>query len=133
MIEVERLCIDTNSVIELLREGSVAPSLFPRARRIALPLPALGELLTGAYSSRRTQENLLALNKVTSAWTLLAPDEETAHVYGRLRTIVRDMPRATQARVNDLWIAALCIEHSLPLLTNDGGFDVMPGLTVIHW
>lgn len=132
MIEVERLCIDTNSVIELLR-GSVAPSVFPFSRRVVLPVPALGELLTGAYSSRRTQENLAALKKLTSAWTLLAPDEETAHVYGRLRAIVRDMPQSTEARMNDLWIAALCIQHSLPLLTKDHGFDVMPGLSVIHW
>jgi predicted nucleic acid-binding protein len=35
--------------------------------------------------------------------------------------------------VNDLWIAALCIQHSLPLLTNDRGFNGIENLEVIHW
>jgi len=33
----------------------------------------------------------------------------------------------------DVWIAALCIQHDVPLLTNDRGFDTIPELTVIHW
>ena len=37
------------------------------------------------------------------------------------------------SKMNDFWIAALCIQHGLPLLTNDKGFDNIPGLTVIHW
>jgi predicted nucleic acid-binding protein len=32
-----------------------------------------------------------------------------------------------------LWIAALCIQYDFPLLTNDGVYDRVPGLTVIHW
>lgn len=35
--------------------------------------------------------------------------------------------------MNDLWIAALCLQHALPLLTNDRGFDTIDGLAVIHW
>jgi predicted nucleic acid-binding protein len=37
------------------------------------------------------------------------------------------------SKLNDLWIAALCLQHDLPLLTNDHGFDHIAGLTVIHW
>jgi predicted nucleic acid-binding protein len=39
----------------------------------------------------------------------------------------------TASKINDLWIAALCIQHNLPLLTNDAGFDHISRLTVIHW
>ena len=35
--------------------------------------------------------------------------------------------------MNDMWIAALCIQHDVPLLTSDHGFDIITGLTVIHW
>ena len=40
---------------------------------------------------------------------------------------------ARSSKVNDLWIAALCIQHNLPLLTHDRGFDHIAGLTVVHW
>lgn len=34
---------------------------------------------------------------------------------------------------NDLWIAAACIQHSLPLLSRDAHFKLVPGLTVQDW
>jgi predicted nucleic acid-binding protein len=72
--------------------------------------------------------------RVIKRWRPLLPDLETARVYGKVRA---DASRAaislTASKTNDLWIAALCIQHDLPLLTNDGGFDHIPGLNVIHW
>jgi predicted nucleic acid-binding protein len=92
---IDGLSVDANSVIELIRKGSSSTAAFPRSRTIFLPLPALGELLTGAYSSHQVEENLSALNKLMAAWTVLSPNAETAHVYGRVRTAVRDMPLST--------------------------------------
>jgi predicted nucleic acid-binding protein len=66
-------------------------------------------------------------------WAILSPDLETARIYGTLRGSTRQATRTTVSRMNDLWIAALCVQHSIPLLTNDRGFDVIPDLTVIHW
>lgn len=34
---------------------------------------------------------------------------------------------------NDIWIAALCLEHDVPLLSNDGHFNNIPELEVINW
>jgi predicted nucleic acid-binding protein len=34
---------------------------------------------------------------------------------------------------NDLWIAALCRQHNLPLLSRDRHFDQVPGLCRISW
>lgn len=34
---------------------------------------------------------------------------------------------------HDLWIAALCLQHRLPLLSNDRDFDDIEGLQVVHW
>ena len=50
---------------------------------------------------------------------------------GRLPHQRLDNIRAS--KMNDLWIAALCLQHTLPLLTNDRGFDSIEGLRVIHW
>jgi tRNA(fMet)-specific endonuclease VapC len=34
---------------------------------------------------------------------------------------------------NDLWIAAICVEHDLPLATVDSHFDYVEGLHVYSW
>lgn len=34
---------------------------------------------------------------------------------------------------NDLWIAAVCMEHNLPLATADGHFDFVEGLRIYSW
>lgn len=130
---IERLAVDSNVVIDLIRKGGPVPPGLLEPGEVLLPLPVLGELLAGAYSSTRSDENLRAIETVVRNWAVLEPKLETAHHYGRLRGLFREMPRATQARINDLWIAALCLQHNLPLLTNDRGFDIIPGLAVLHW
>jgi tRNA(fMet)-specific endonuclease VapC len=39
----------------------------------------------------------------------------------------------TPIPTNDLWIAALCRQHDLPLLSRDRHFDRVPGLRRIAW
>jgi len=129
----DRLAADSNAVIDWIREGGTAASALRDYATILLPLPVLGELFTGAYSSERKADNIAAVERVVAQWTVLAPDAETAREYGRLRARLREMPRISQSRMNDLWIAALCLQHSVPLLTNDRGFATVPGLTVVHW
>jgi tRNA(fMet)-specific endonuclease VapC len=129
---IQRLAVDTNTVVDLIREGGAAAAAFERYETILLPLPVVGELFTGAYASERKGANVSAVERVISRWSILSPDAETAREYGRLRARLREMPQTTHARLNDLWIAALCLQHSVPLLTNDRGFDVVPDLTVIR-
>jgi len=62
---------------------------------------------------------------------VLLADVDSARVYGRLRATAS--AEITGSKRNDLWIAALCLQHNLPLLTNDSGFDRIPALRVIHW
>lgn len=129
---IERLAVDTNAVIGWLRtETSDRPPLRS-ARQIVVPLPVLGELYTGAFSSQRREENLSAIGAVLAKHAVTLPDEETARIYGELRARLR-LQVIGAGKINDMWIAALCIQHELPLLTNDRGFDVIAGLTVIHW
>lgn len=82
--------------------------------------------------SEQIAENLAIIDDLLTTWRVLEPNLETARVYGRLRALYRPT-EMKPSRTNDLWIAALCLQHNLPLLSNDRGFDVIPGLTVIHW
>jgi tRNA(fMet)-specific endonuclease VapC len=128
----ERLALDANAVIDFIRDDRSDPPYVADAREVFLPLSVLGELFVGAYLSRNIEKNLAAVEEYGRRWTVLMPSIETARVYGRIAA-KSGRPPSAQARLNDLWIAAVCIEHGLPLLTSDHGFDVIPGLEVLHW
>ncbi|HET8799323.1 MAG TPA: PIN domain-containing protein [Thermoanaerobaculia bacterium] len=128
---MNKLVADTNAVIEFTRGGN-APQQLRGNDEVILPLPVVGELYSGAHMSQRVQHNLSVVEDLLLVWQVLLPDMETARVYGRLRAALRQ-PAIRHSTLNDLWIAALCLQHALPLLTNDRGFDAIDGLTVLHW
>lgn len=130
---IDRIAVDTNAVIDQARARRVTPPPLEEVVNVFVPLPVVGELFTGAYISTRRDENLSATELVIARWTVLAPDLDTARIYGRIRAQARLLHQIGQSLTNDLWIAALCVQYSLPLLTNDQGFDRVPGLEVIHW
>jgi tRNA(fMet)-specific endonuclease VapC len=127
----ERVAADSNAIIAWFRSGTEVSALR-NTRQLELPLPVVGELYTGVFASARRDTNLAVLEAFLAHHRIMIPDHETARGYGRLRARLRiDNLRAS--KVNDLWIAALCIQHDLPLLTNDRGFDTIPNLRVLHW
>lgn len=126
------LVADTSAIVDFIRLDRRSPPQIRASQRILLPLPAIGELLAGAYGSRRERDNAALVEDLIATWPLLAPDVETARTYGRIRSEAR-LPVIGQSKLNDLWIAALCVQHDLPLLTNDRGFDGIAGLRVVHW
>jgi len=56
---------------------------------------------------------------------------ETANHYSAIRLELKKKGRPIPE--NDLWIASICIEHNLPLVTGDAHFDNINGLEVIRW
>lgn len=124
----QRLAADTNPLVDLLRRDRPDPPPL-RDALVLFPLPVLGELFAGAHSSNRVTENLAKIEELIAKREVLHPDLETARIYGRLRAASGG--HASPSRLNDLWIAALCLQHNLPLLTNDRGFTTVAGLRVI--
>ncbi len=130
----ESLAVDSGAVIDLMREErETPPHLQTEMYSLLLPLPVLGELYFGAFSSQRPEHNVALLRRVTLRWPILAPDEETARIYGQLRVRIVGAAPISPSKMNDFWIAAICVQHRLPLLTNDRGFDRIAGMLVIHW
>ena len=109
------------------RARSPSPELLSRVD-LFLPAPVLGELLYGAVCSRHPQESIAGVVRPQERCTSLAVDWETAVFYSdvrhRLRLKGRPIPE------NDLWIAAVCLQHGLPLLTRDAHYGLVEGLTV---
>ncbi len=88
---------------------------------------------------RRREENAAAVDNLCRRSLLLIPDTETVDFYVRVRRDierVRTIPRTIEKREgfgHDLWIAALCLQHEVLLLTNDGLFRDVSGLRVVNW
>ncbi len=82
-------------------------------------------------ASTRPGENLRRLEGILASFRLIVADAVTAKVYGdvfhQLRVKGRPIP------TNDAWIAALALQHGLPLLTRDGHFREVQGLDVRTW
>ena len=57
---------------------------------------------------------------------VLHPDEQTTHHYGAVYRQLRK--QGTPIPTNDMWIAALVLQHSLVLCARDLHFDVLPQL-----
>jgi tRNA(fMet)-specific endonuclease VapC len=62
---------------------------------------------------------------------LVAVDADTAGQYADIREELRTA--ATPIPENDIWIAALCRQHQLPLASRDGHFDKVRGLKRVGW
>jgi len=132
---IERLALDTSSVVDFMREDRRSPPpQIEAAKTVVIPLPVIGELFHGASCSARPDESRAVVESIIQDWQPLIPDVQTARIYGDIRAAVfRTTGNLGASKMNDLWIAALCIRHDFSLLTNDRAFDRVPGLTVIHW
>ena len=63
--------------------------------------------------------------------TVLDITEPTTHSYAE---IVLELKRKGKPiPTNDIWIAALCRQHSLPLLSRDRHFDLVAGNKRVGW
>jgi tRNA(fMet)-specific endonuclease VapC len=97
---------------------------------VFLPVPVVGELRFGALNSGRPHDNIQRVEKFLAGCQVLDARTSTAEVYARVRLDLKRIGRPIPE--NDIWIAALCIEHDAPLATHDGHFDFVNGLKVVR-
>jgi tRNA(fMet)-specific endonuclease VapC len=98
---------------------------------IAVPAIVLGEYRFGILQSRRRDHYERWLTRYLPAFRQLDVDAETARHYAAIRLELKTA--GTPIPVNDLWIAALCRQHSLAILSRDGHFDLVKGLRRVGW
>jgi tRNA(fMet)-specific endonuclease VapC len=123
--------LDTNGM-SAVADG--APSLEPilrEASEVAVPVIVLGEYRYGIRQSRDRQRYEDWLAESIPNYRVLNIDEETAISYAAVRSELKKA--GTPIPSNDVWIAALCRQHSLPLLSRDRDFDLVRGLRRIDW
>jgi tRNA(fMet)-specific endonuclease VapC len=125
------LILDTNAVSAIADGEASALDLLARAERLAVPVIVLGEYRLGIAQSRYRASYESWLREWIAAVAVLDVDEETTHSYAEIALELKQKGKPIPA--NDLWIAALCRQHSLPLVSRDRHFDLVPGLRRLDW
>ena len=121
-----RIAIDSNRYTDFCRGEDEAVRVFRSAREIVVPLVVLAEQRAGfAYGSRREKnEQILTRFLNAKGIEVLCPDEQTTRVYAELYAYLRK--KGTPIPTNDLWIAALVVQHDIVLFDRDSDFDRLP-------
>ncbi len=120
------MILDTNALSAIAEGELSAAKTFANARHIAIPVIVLGEYWFGIAQSRHKREYKRWLEEMVSISRVLEIDEETALSYAELRGQLK--VAGTPIPSNDAWVAALCRQPSLPLLSRDRHFDLIEGL-----
>ncbi|MDR3688123.1 MAG: type II toxin-antitoxin system VapC family toxin [Fimbriimonas sp.] len=121
-----RAAIDTNRLTDLFRGDKHLGDWLGECDQIYVPLPVLAEIKAGFAGGARRPENEAVLREflLKPTVSVLLPGRETAEHYARLFVQLRIA--GTPIPINDLWIAALVVEHDLVLVTRDAHFRRIP-------
>jgi predicted nucleic acid-binding protein len=125
------LILDTNALSAAADREPAALQVVARAERLAVPVIVLGEYRLGIAQSRRRGACENWLREWIVAVTVLDIDEETTHHYAAIGLELKRLGKPIPA--NDLWIAALCRQHALPVVSRDRHFDLVAGVQRIDW
>jgi len=123
--------LDTNGLSAVADGEAELEPILQRASEVAIPVIVLGEYRYGISQSRDRAQYEDWLAEYLPAFRILAVDEQTAVAYSDIRTELKKA--GTPIPSNDVWIAALCRQHSTPLISRDRHFDDVPGLTRVTW
>jgi len=124
-----RLALDTNRYTDLCRGDAQVVERIEAADEVWLPFIVLGELRAGFAVGSQGPRNEAILRRflLKPGVDVLYADEQTTHHYANVYRQLRK--QGTPIPTNDIWIAALVLQHSLMLYDRDGHFHALPQLT----
>lgn len=125
------IALDTSVAIRFLNGDAAITEKVLALPEIVLPIVVVGELLFGAENSTRPLQNLPRYLEFISACVVVPLGGETAKIYARTRLALKRKGRPIP--MNDVWIAAQCIEQGWVLVTDDTDFGYVDGLILEPW
>ncbi len=125
------IALDTSVAIRFLNGDTAVTERVMSIPEVVLPVIVVGELLFGAENSAQALKNLPQYLEFISACIVVPLGTETARNYARTRLALKRKGRPIP--MNDVWIAAQCLEYGWVLVTDDRDFDYVDGLLLEHW
>lgn len=126
-----KLALDTSVAIRFLNGDQIAVDKVIQLPEIILPTVVVGELLFGAKNSRKSLQNLSQYFEFIKACTTFPLASSTPEIYADVRFALKKKGRPIP--MNDIWIAAQCIENGWILVTDDSDFSYIDGLDLERW
>ena len=113
------VALDTNAYSDFMRGVPSRVQVVRAARHLHLPLMVLAELRAGFAAGNQSSANAANLQRFlgSARVSVLFPDEQTTHHYAQIYLQLRK--EGVAIPTNDLWIAALAVQHRLVLCTSD--------------
>ena len=125
------MILDTNALSAAADNDPVVAALLADAEEVAVPVIVLGEYRHGISQSRNRSSYEKWLTGLIADCMVLDILEPTTHHYAEITLELRR--KGKPIPTNDIWIAALCRQHSLPLLSRDRHFDLVTGMRRTDW
>jgi len=118
--------LDTNALSAWAEGRAAIETPLRSADRLVVPSVVLGEYYFGVRQShhRTRYEDWLA--RYLPLTEIATVTSATADAYADIRLELKRLD--TPIPPNDTWIAALALQHGLPVLSNDRHFDVVSGV-----
>lgn len=126
--------LDTNIVIYVIKRRpiEVLATFNTNAKRMAVSVVTLAELLHGAEKSSQPASNLAVVEDFCSRLDVLPYTAKAAQHYGSIRASLESIGQPIG--VNDLHIAAHARSEGLVLVTNNAKeFSRVPALQIENW
>jgi tRNA(fMet)-specific endonuclease VapC len=123
--------LDTTGLSAVAEGEPALEPILRKAAQVAIPVIVLAEYRYGIAQSRERNRYEQWLSESLRKFRILDVDERTTISYAAVRMELKKA--GTPIPSNDVWIAALCRQHSLPIVSRDRHFDAVPGLRRVHW
>jgi predicted nucleic acid-binding protein len=123
-----KIALDSNRYTDLCRGVPDVVEVIEQAAVVHLPLIVVAEQRAGFAHGAHREKNEKVLTRFLNepGISVLVPDEQTTYFYADAYAYLRK--RGKPIPTNDLWIAALVLQHQLVLFDRDSDFDHLPQL-----
>jgi tRNA(fMet)-specific endonuclease VapC len=123
---IVRIALDTNTYRLVMEGDPHAVRLIRTSDAVLMPVPVIAELRFGFLKGTKGQKNEATLSRFLDSprVELLPCDEGTTSIYAALKLQLKR--QGTPIPINDVWIAALVLQHDGALFTRDTDFDHLP-------
>jgi predicted nucleic acid-binding protein len=115
------MILDTNALSAFFDGDKELLEIIASAQSLHLPVIVLGEYRFGLKGSKLRKEREPILLAFAKTCTVLPVLESTTQTYAQIRHQLKKAD--TPIPENDIWISALALEYSQPVVTRDTHFE----------
>jgi len=123
--------LDTNPIIDALQGDRTVLEKLTGTTTAYISHIVVGELYYGAHHSANPKKHIKQIEKAVALLDVVGMTVRTPKIYGKIKSELRKKGKLIPE--NDLWIAAMAIEHGFTLVTHDRHFIGIDGLETEDW